>query len=143
MKGQSSMKSLAYIPLFGVILIIYNIIMFTGDASVTVTKPLFSATLISGAAWQMTTGELLIVIGIFVLFIEMFKATRTSTASILDHGLSMLVFVVFVIEFLVWKPAGNSTFLILGLMSLVDVVAGFSITIVSARRDLAVGAAIQ
>jgi len=136
-------KSLAYIPLFGVVLIIYNIIMFTGDASLTVAKPLVKATLISGAAWQMTTGELLIVIGIFVLFIEMFKATRTSTASILDHGLSMLVFVVFVIEFLVVKGAGNSTFLILGLMSLVDVVAGFSITIVSARRDLAVGAAIQ
>ncbi len=137
------MKSLAYIPLFGVILIIYNIIMFTGDASVTVAKPLVEAKLISGAEWKMTTGELLIVIGIFVLFIEMFKATRTSTASILDHGLSMLVFVVFVIEFLVVEGAGNSTFLILGLMSLVDVVAGFSITIVSARRDLAVGAAIQ
>ncbi len=137
------MKSLAYIPLFGVILIIYNVIMATSDASLTVAKPLVEAKLISGAEWKMTTGELLIVIGIFVLFIEMFKATRTGTASILDHGLSMLVFVVFVIEFLVVKGAGNSTFLILGLMSLVDVVAGFSITIVSARRDLAVGAAIQ
>ena len=137
------MKSLAYIPLFGVILIIYNVIMATSDASLTVAKPLVEARLISGAEWKMTTGELLIVIGIFVLFIEMFKATRTGTASILDHGLSMLVFVVFVIEFLVVKGAGNSTFLILGLMSLVDVVAGFSITIVSARRDLAVGAAIQ
>ena len=137
------MKSIALVPLFGILLLIYNVLMLTGDANATMARPMFDATLISGAAWSMTVGELLIAAGLFVLFAEMFKATRTGTASILDHALSMLVFVVFVVEFLVAKEAGNSTFLILGLMSLVDVIAGFSITIVAARRDLAVGAAVQ
>ncbi|HPF39521.1 MAG TPA: hypothetical protein P5081_07925 [Phycisphaerae bacterium] len=137
------MKSIAVIPLFGVLLVIYNIIMLTGDATAVMAKPMVSATLISGAAWSMSAGEMLIAAGLFVLFAEMFKATRTGTSSILDHALSMLVFVVFVVEFLVAKEAGNSTFLILGLMSLVDVIAGFSITIVAARRDLAVGTPVS
>lgn len=137
------MKSLTLIPLFGIILLVYNIVMLTGDANAVMGKAMFSATLISGAAWTMTVGELMIAAGLLVLFAEMFKATRTGTASILDHALSMIVFVIFVVEFLVAKEAGNSTFLILGLMSLVDVIAGFSITIVAARRDLAVGATMQ
>lgn len=137
------MKSLALIPLFGIVLVVYNVLMLTGDANTMMANTLFSATLLSGAAWTMSLGQFLIALGLIVLFAEMFKATRTGTASILDHALSMIVFVIFVIEFLAAKEAGNSTFLILGLMSLVDVIAGFSITIVAARRDLAVGAAVQ
>ena len=60
-------------------------------------------------------------------------------ASVIDHSMSTLVFIIFLVEFLTVKGAGNSTFLILGLMSLFDVIAGFTVTIVAARRDFAVG----
>ena len=70
---------------------------------------------------------------------EIFKATRTSMASVIDHTLSTLVFVAFIIEFVLVKGAGTSTFLILGLMSLFDVIAGFTVTIVAARRDIGFG----
>ena len=46
------------------------------------------------------------------------------------------VFIIFLIEFIVVKGAGTSTFFILALMSLFDVIAGFSVTITTARRDV-------
>ena len=50
----------------------------------------------------------------------------------------MLVFIAFLIEFLM-VPAAGTTFLVLALMSLLDVIAGFSISIFAARRDMAIG----
>ena len=51
----------------------------------------------------------------------------------------MMVFVACLILFLVWPPAGTSLFFLIMLTSLVDVIAGFSVTIRSARRDYTVG----
>jgi hypothetical protein len=47
----------------------------------------------------------------------------------------MGTFLAFLIIFLTVKDAGSSTFLILTLMSLLDVVGGFTVTISTARRD--------
>jgi hypothetical protein len=86
----------------------------------------------------VSRGELLIGLGLLALYVEMLKATRTGTASVVEHSLSVLVFIAFLVEFLVVKGAGTATFGILGLMSLLDVIAGFSISIFAARRDLAI-----
>jgi len=77
-----------------------------------------------------------ILASIFFVDIETFKATRTSTISIVDHALSLLVFVVFLIEFLVVPRLGNTTFLIATVASLMDVVLGFTVTISTAKRDV-------
>jgi hypothetical protein len=53
----------------------------------------------------------------------------------LDHILSMLVFIAALVEFLLVAQAATSTFVIIMLICLVDVVAGFSITIRTAQRD--------
>ena len=66
------------------------------------------------------------------------KATRTGGASVVDHAFSMMVFVVCLILFLIWDRAATSTFFLLMLMALTDVVAGFSVTINAARRDYTV-----
>ena len=57
----------------------------------------------------------------------------------LDHTFSMLVFVGFLIEFLMVADCGTSTFFVLMLMSLLDVISGFTVSIVAARRDFAIG----
>ena len=44
---------------------------------------------------------------LFVLFFEILKSTRTGGNSVVDHALSMIVFVVCLILFLIWPPAGN------------------------------------
>jgi hypothetical protein len=54
---------------------------------------------------------------------------------VLDHTLSTLVFVAYLVEFLTVQGCGTSTFFVLGLMALLDVISGFTVSIVAARRD--------
>ncbi|MGB0721334.1 MAG: hypothetical protein ACPGU7_02950 [Gammaproteobacteria bacterium] len=129
------MSVLRALPFFLIILGLYNALMLAGDVPQTLATELTSVSLISGAVWTLTVSDLFISIGVITLYIEIFKSTRTSMASVVDHTLSTLVFVGFIVEFLVVPACGTSTFLILGLMSLLDVIAGFTVTIVAARRD--------
>lgn len=130
------MKILRRIPMLGFILVVYDILVLVKDELI-LAKPLFKIKMMSGAEWTPTAGDLLIVLGLFCLFFEIYKSTRTSEAEIIGHIFSTLIFVVFLVEFIVWKPAGTTVFFLLTLMSLFDVVAGFSITIKTARRDFA------
>ena len=86
--------------------------------------------------WQLTLGDILLAMGLFLLFFEILKATRTGGTSVVDHALSMIVFVVCLILFLIWDRAATSTFFLLMLMAMIDVIAGFSVTISAARREL-------
>ena len=55
-----------------------------------------------------------------------------------DHMLSMVLFVVMLIEFLLVRQAGTSTFFLLMMISVVDVLGGFIVTLRTAQRDLTV-----
>ena len=125
-------------PLFAILWLAYNILVLFTDIG-GVNNTLISYTLPSTTEWQVTFGDLFIFLGIIFLYIEIFKATRTTTGSILDHTLSMVVFVGMLLQFVLSAKAGNSVFAALTLMALVDVVAGFTVTIVSARRDFGFG----
>ena len=93
----------------------------------------------SGAVWNISLGDMMLAFSLFVLFFEVLKSTRTGGNSVVDHALSMMVFVACLILFLVWPLAGTSLFFLIMLTTLVDVIAGFSVTIRSARRDYSVG----
>lgn len=127
------------IPLFVLLLVAYNVAMLFGDISATLASEMYSVELVSGAVWTFTVSDLYIILGVLTLYIEVFKSTRTGVSSVIDHSLSMVVFIIFLIEFLVVKSCGTSTFFILGLMSLLDVIAGFTVSIVAARRDFSFG----
>ena len=134
------MKILGNIPVFVFLLIAYNLAAFSGsyDMQTLLTSQLFSFQLISGALFVLRVHDLLVVLGVIALYIEILKSTKTSKWSVIDHALSMLVFVIFLVEFIVFKPFGTSTFFILTLMSMLDVIAGFTVTISSARRDFGI-----
>jgi hypothetical protein len=72
------------------------------------------------------------------LFIEVAKSTRTTAMEVVNHGLSMLVFVICLIEFVTLQKFATSTFFLITAMSFFDVVAGFTVSIVAAKRDLGV-----
>jgi len=127
------------IPLFIVPLAVYNLMMLSGEINASLAAELFSVDLMSGAHWSFSTHDAFIVGGVLVLYFEIFKSTGTGMSSVLDHSMSMLVFVGFLIEFLVVAACGTSTFFALSLMALLDVVAGFTVSIVAARRDFAFG----
>ena len=125
------------VPFLVFSVIAYNVIVFvTGAPFDTVV---FEVPMLSGALWIFTLGDMLVVGSLFLLFIEILKATRTSGNSLVDHALSTIVFIVCLIEFLVVPEAATSLFFFITLIALIDVIAGFSVTIRAARRDFAVG----
>lgn len=93
----------------------------------------------SATRFSLTVSELLLALSTIVLFFEIMNATSAKSSSILNHGLSMLVFIACFVGFLLVPGFGTGTFLIITLMALVDVVAGYSISILTARRDMTFG----
>jgi hypothetical protein len=132
---------LAAIPLMIVPLIGYNLVMIglLGGGIAELQTTIFSTSMMSGATWTMSIGDLLIVISLVLLFIEVLKATRTGPWSVIDHMLSMFVFVAFLVEFLLVRDAATQVFFILMVIAFIDVIAGFSVSIRSAGRDVSIG----
>lgn len=124
-------------PTLIIVVALYNILIFAGDASLG--SIVYSQTMISGTTWTLSLSDVLIVIALFLLFIEILKSTRTGPGSIVDHLLSTVLFIVCLIEFITVQQAATSTFFLITVITLIDVVAGYSVTISSARRDFAVG----
>jgi hypothetical protein len=133
--------TLRALPLIAIPLILYNLmVMFAGGAAEEFFRsPLIAVSMIKGAQWSFTRGDMIILVTMLFLFAELVKATYTTSVSLIDHGLSMLVFIVCIVEFLVVNAAATSAFFFVMVGSLIDVVAGFTIGIRVARRDLAIG----
>lgn len=140
-QGKDGYDMLGTIPLTLAPLIVYNLFslqILGGDPGDPWLAPLFTVEMLSGARLTPTSGDLLIIAGVVLLFAEILKATRTGSVTLADHILSMLVFVVYLIEFLVVPSAAHPVFLILTVIAFIDVIAGFSITIRGARRDIGI-----
>jgi hypothetical protein len=131
---------LASIPLLIVPFLIYNLglagVFGQGVNGDPWADTILSINMMSGGVFSMTLGDLMILIGLVFFFVEILKSTRTSNASILDHLLSTFVFVAFLVEFLLVKGAAHSVFFTLMVITLIDVLAGFSVSLRSAGRDV-------
>jgi hypothetical protein len=90
----------------------------------------------SGVPWVITFGDVLVPMSLVLLFIELLKSTSTGSAAIFNHALSMLVFIICLVEFLLHPAFATSVFFIIMVMALLDVLAGVVVTIISARRDV-------
>lgn len=133
---------MAAIPLMLIPFVLYNLAMlgaFGGGGVEALKTVVTSVNMMSGATWTMSLGDLFIVISLVILFVEIFKATRRSSVALLDHLFSMALFIVFLVEFLLVQGAATQIFFILMLVTLVDVIAGFTVSIKSASRDVAIG----
>lgn len=90
----------------------------------------------SQVEWVMTFGDLMVFMSLVLLFVELLKSTSTGTAAIFNHALSMLVFIICLVEFLLGKQFATTPFFLIMIMALLDVLAGVVVTIISARRDV-------
>ena len=126
-------KALPYL-LF--VIIAYHIVIMTGET--TLASRVMAATLPSGAAWSLSVGDFLVLVGIVLLSFEIIKASRSRQAA-LDHAFSMILFVVALLEFLLVAACGTDVFLILTALTLIDVTSGFAVSLSTARRDIVVG----
>lgn len=123
-------------PLLLIPFVLYNMIAFLfrmDFGAVALSLPL-----LSGAQIVVKVGDLLVIFAALLLYLEILKATRLSSKAIIDHVLSVILFIVMIIEFIAVPAAATPTFLILMTLTFVDVIGGFTITIRTAQRDLAV-----
>ncbi len=148
---------LGIFPLILLPVLIYNIIAFGGSAfknaqsvrlqmlDPALTIPMASSETMNNdtgvpsvlqVQWIMTWGDVLVLLALVLLFVELLKSTSTGTSAIFNHALSMLVFIVCLVEFLLHPAFATSAFFLIMTMSLLDVLAGVIVTIVSARRDV-------
>jgi hypothetical protein len=128
-------------PLLVIPFLIYNALAFTlyGGQPGGWTSQVLTIPMVSGVSWSLTSGDLLLVVGLVCLFFEVLKSTNTGRSSVIEHMLSTALFVLFLIEFLLAGAAASSTFFLLMIMAVVDVVAGFTISITGAGRDVTMG----
>jgi hypothetical protein len=144
------MNVIRVLPLTLLVIIFYNLAVFGGVTfggaefkdAVTgaphmeqlLASQLVGVKMVSGT-WDFTYGTLFVTLGLFALFVELLRSTRTDSISIANHALSVMVLIFALLEFVVVKGFNTSVFFYLTIMALIDVVAGFTVTIIGARRD--------
>jgi hypothetical protein len=124
-------------PLLVIPFAIYNMIAFL-TPGISWTGTVATIHLMSGQDWTVTPEEILLAFSILLLGVEIVKAARMGVRGLTDHILSMILFVVMLVEFLLVARAGTSTFFLLMTIAFVDVLTGFIITARTAQRDIQV-----
>jgi hypothetical protein len=135
------------IPLLLIPVVLYNIVVLFGgsgggavvQADALLRDPLFSITMTSGAQWTIGSGNLILFLGLILLFFELVKSTSSQRVAIINHALSMILFIAVLVQFLLLPGFATSTFFLIVIMILLDVLAGFIVTIISSRKDFDFG----
>ena len=135
------------IPLLFIPVVIYAIFIGFGvlgsggiaAAEQALGDPLFSIPMVSGTAWNVGTGDLILFLSLILLFFELLKSTSSQKVAIVNHALSMILFIFCLVAFLLFKGFATSTFFLILTMVMLDVLAGFIVTIIAARKDMDFG----
>lgn len=129
-------------PLLLIPFVLYNIfalVEMSGAAGVdpdgALRQAVISLPMPSGGAWGIGVGDLIVFFSLILLFFELLKSTSSQKVAILNHALSMILFIFCIVEFLLFRSFATSTFFLLTTMVLLDVMAGFIVTIITARKD--------
>jgi hypothetical protein len=130
-------------PTILIVVVLYNLVAFGGGLSghgdvQAMLDQSFRIQMFSGDVWKITVGDLFVAAALALLFVEIVKAARATRREVLNHAFSMVTFCVALVEFIVLKGFSTSAFFLITAMCLFDVVAGYTISIVAARRDLGV-----
>ena len=135
------------LPLLFIPVAIYAIVILTGvsgtagvaAAEQALREPVLAIPMVSGGAWNIGSGDLILFLALILLFFELLKSTSSQKVAIVNHALSMILFVTCLVAFLLIKGFATSTFFLILTMVMLDVLAGFIVTIISARKDLEFG----
>jgi hypothetical protein len=121
-------------PFLALVVLAYNALIVFGSRPTGVVAG--QVRLPSGDLWSISTGDVFVVTALAFLFVELVSASAR-TVSIVNHALSLILLLICVIEFLLVQGCGTPEFLFITLIVAIDVVAGYSISVRLARRDLA------
>jgi hypothetical protein len=129
-------------PLLAIPMLYYNVVVFSGFAGTAdqvatwMTAPAFTLHMFSGALLSLSVSDVILFSSMPLLFFEIIKSARTDALSVMNHIVATLALVVATVEFVAVPGFSTAVFCLLTLMQLVDVIAGFTVTIVAARRDI-------
>ena len=122
-------------PLLLVPFALYNMIAFLLD--LPFDTALYSFSLLSGQSMAVSAGDVLVILGVLLLYLEILKVTRLAGRTVMDHLLSVMLFAAMVFEFVSVQRAATSAFLVLLVLSFIDVIGGLSLAAPDARRSIA------
>jgi hypothetical protein len=132
----------AAFPMILIAVILYNLVALGGWLGHTEAQALldqgFAIKMFSNDMWRISIGDFFLLLTLCLLFVEVVRATATTKREIVNHAFSMLTFVVALVEFITLRGFATTVFFLITIMALFDVVAGYTISIVTAKRDLSV-----
>ncbi len=131
----------AALPLLALPVLFYNVLALSygfgaTDAGVRMGAQVINLPMASGVRWSVSMGDAIVFFSLVILFVELLKSTTSRRIAIINHSLSMILFIVCLVEFLLFRAFGTSAFFLLTSMVLLDVLAGFIVTIVASRREI-------
>ena len=135
--GRRGFSMLTMFPMLTLSLVAYAIPTAFGGQG-WIESELVTVGMISGNDWTIRAGDFFLMTSLVFLFIEILRATKTGTDSLLNHALSAVLFVLALLLFITIDGFGNSVFFIFVMMTALDFMAGFIVTTVTARRDFGV-----
>lgn len=115
------MLGLLNFPLLLVPLAVYNLFLLGGGINPW-EDVVLRLDLPSGAEFSMSLGESLVCLSLLMLLFQALKATRSGGLSVAEKVLSALVFCLFAGEVLFVDSAATSTFFLMTMIALVDMV---------------------
>jgi hypothetical protein len=137
------MRALEIIPLLIVPAGIYNVVALGGSATrgadvfaTEIEGPLLTLALPSNGIWTVSGGDVLVMLALALLFFELLRSTGSGRFAIINHSLSLILFLVCAAQFLLLPAFATTTFFLVTLMAFLDVLAGTIVSIVTARRDV-------
>ena len=123
-------------PLLLIPFAIYNIIAFLMPG-VAWSGAVATVPLASGAEWTIALSDLLVGLAVILLIGELAK-TAHHKRTLVDRGLSFILFGGMVAEFAFVRQAATPTFFLLLILSFIDVVGGLAVTRRAVMREVVV-----
>jgi hypothetical protein len=136
---NSSSPTFDVFPLLALPLVYYNFMVIAvlgldpQRVNLWLEGTAFQITMFSGTVWSMTQSDVIVAAAMGLLFIEILKSVGAPMLSLVNHGIAVMTLLVYSVQFMSIPGFTTSAFFMLGLMQLIDVIAGYTITIVATR----------
>jgi len=105
--------------------VFFNMIVFL--LTMPLTETVFTIPLVSDRQMPVAIGDLIVAIGMLLLYVEVVTAVRTGGRTIMDHMLAFILFAAITSELAFVSRARSPTLLLLAVLGFVDFIAGVSI----------------
>jgi hypothetical protein len=121
---------------FNIVVFLLNMPLSDPEKSAVFTLPLASEPTmppVFDRSIPVTIGDLIVVIGMLLLYVEVLKAVRPGGKALMDHVLSFILFVAMAGELVFVPRATSPTLLLLTVLGFVDAITGFSVRLVQPK----------